>query len=137
MKAIFCLLVFMLSFQSYANSSYKKKWGYKSISCSLSHNAILDIEKKGRKIKASHKREKSKLNTVFTDLDTDKPRMIYPDNTELIKLKEEDGTYWLISGALFGITLFIVNTKNKWMVQQRANSILDKAYFYSWGGKCE
>ena len=131
------ILLIIFSLPAFADSSYKQKWGYKSLSCELSKLATISI--KGKKIKATHKKEKAKLKTVFTDLNTDKPKMIYPDQINLIKLKKAGNTYWLLSPqGSYATTLFIVNDKENWFIQQRSFALpTGGGHFYSWGGKCE
>ena len=78
------------------------------------------------------------MKTIFTDLNTAKPKMVYPDQVDLIRLNKMGSTYWLMgTPALMATTVFIVNTKEKWFVQQRASSFSDQGYFYTWAGRCE
>ena len=83
----------------------------------------LSINNQGKIIQTAHRKEKAKLKTIFTDLDTDKPKMIYPDNMELIKINKFGDTYWLLGPpGRYATALFIVNTKENWHVQQKAIS---------------
>ena len=93
MKTIIIALILLFSIGTYAVSDYKKEWGYKSVSCQLDSIAQISVEKQGKTIKTAHKKEKAKVKSIFTDLDTDTPKMIYPDNTNLIKLKKTGDTY--------------------------------------------
>lgn len=134
------ILILLFSFKSfsYSISEYKNQWGYDSISCDLSVMSRVTI-KNGR-IKSSSKKEKAKMKTIFAQLNTKEPKMVYPDQITLIKIKQEGNTYWLLNPlGTFANTVFILNTQDKWFVQQRSSAFPGTmgAMFYSWAGKCE
>lgn len=49
MKKITIAFFLLFSIKAYTDSSYKKKWGYKSISCQLSNMSQVIISNKGKK----------------------------------------------------------------------------------------
>ena len=64
--------------------------------------------------------------------------MLKPDKIDLIKIKEYNGIYWLLSAAGISATvLFIVDTKRNIMIQQRSADLFGVSlYGQSWMGKC-
>ncbi len=105
-----------------------------TITCQLEHIARVKYE--SGKINKVAYTEKAKFPSVFTDLNKKNPKMIQPDQIDLIKINESDGVYWLGSIGSMGMTLFIVDTNNKLLIQQRSMSLGETTYGQSWLGKC-
>ena len=109
-----------------------------TITCQLEYLARVSYE--NGKITKTAIKEKAKISSVFTDLKSKTPKMIKPDKTNLIKIKELNGVYWLLSnsGTSYATVLFIIDTKKKIMLQQRSANIDMLGVFYgqSWMGKC-
>ena len=106
-----------------------------TITCQLEHISIV-IYKDGKIVKKAYK-EKALSSSVFTGLQSDKPKAIKPDKIDLIKIKEFNGVYWLLSPkGTTATVLFIIDTKNKVMIQQRSASLGENFYGQSWLGRC-
>ena len=90
----------------------------------------------GKIINKAYK-ETARFSSIFTGLQSDNPKMIQPDKIDLVKIKEFNGVYWFASPTgIIGTVLFIIDTKNKVMIQQRSRSLGEKIYGQSWLGKC-
>lgn len=107
-----------------------------TITCQL--EVLARVEYESGKIKKTSHKEKAKTSSVFTNLKSNNPKMIKPDKIDLIKIKEHNGTYWLLSTeAVTAIVLFIIDTKRKVMIQQRSVAIGRVAFYgHSWMGRC-
>lgn len=106
-----------------------------SIACNLSYLAFAELDTK-EKLKVSIKKEEAKVLTIFDDLKTNHPKMITPAKTELIKVKEESGVYWLTSPFAFGITMYTIDMNKKILIMQKSVSFMG-LYGYSWIGRCK
>ena len=83
--------------------------------------------------------ERAKSTSVFTGLTTDKPKMLKPDKIDLIKVRQHNGIYWLVSPlGNTGLVTFTIDTNKKVMIQQRSADMLGRVFYgHSWIGKCE
>lgn len=137
------ILCFLFSFNVLSESTdqrdYRKLFPdmTDTITCRLSSIARVTYEK--GKIKKEAKSEAAKSTSVFTGLTTDKPKMLKPDKIDLIKIKEHNGIYWLISPlGTTGLVFFTIDTGRKIMIQQRSADMLGLVlYGHSWMGRCE
>ena len=143
MRIKFVLLILALGWTGHVSSQKKPtiKQLYPeaddTITCQLEYLARVSYE--NGKITKTAIKEKAKISSVFTDLKSKTPKMIKPDKADLIKIKELKGVYWLLSNdAVYATVLFIIDTKKKIMIQQRAANINMLGLFYgqSWMGKC-
>ena len=139
MNTVALILFSIISFISYSEDKNIKQLypqADDTITCQLEYLARVSYE--GGKLKKSAIKEKAKVSSVFTDLKSKKPKMLKPDKIDLIKIKEFDGVYWLLSlHGTMATVLFIIDTKNKVMIQQRSANLFGLSFYgQSWIGKC-
>ncbi len=115
--------------KSYPNTS-------NSITCNLTHITSSHYSPDNKKIKTSAKKEKSESPTIFTDLKSKTPKMISPDKIDLVKLNENNGTYWLLSKGTSATVVFLIDTKQKTFVQSRIMNLEGHTVATNWMGKC-
>ena len=105
------------------------------ITCRLKY--LTRVSYNGKKIEKEAIKEKAKSPSVFTGLKSNNPKMLKPDKMDLIKIKEFNGTYWLLSkSGLTATVLFIINTKRKMMIQHRSADFFGNFYGQNWMGPC-
>ncbi len=112
-----------------------------SITCNLTHITSSHYSPDNKKIKISAKKEKSKYPTIFTDLKSKTPKMLpennlLPNKIDLMKLNENNGTYWLLSGGTSATVVFLIDTKQKTFVQSRIMNLEGHTVATNWMGKC-
>ena len=138
----FMVLCFLFSFNAFSKKIDQKDYEKlfpdmaDTITCQLS--SIARVTYKNGQITKEVKNETAKSTSVFTGLTTDKPKMLRPDKIDLIKIKEHNGIYWLVSplGGT-GVVFFTIDTKRKIMIQQRSADMFGMViYGHSWMGRC-
>ena len=138
LAGLISMLKIALSFSQQEVSSVKQLYPQAddTITCQLEHLAVVSYE--DGKFKKSANKEKAKVSSVFTDLKSKNPKMLKPDKIDLIKIKEYNGIYWLLSNSGVSATvLFIVDTKRNIMIQQRSADLFGVSFYgQSWMGKC-
>ena len=128
MKYIIALGLMFVGGQAYSDSGI--------IKCQLKN--LASVTYSNGKIKQKSYKEKAKSLSVFTDLITDKPKMLQPDKIDLVKLKQDNGVYWLASPlGKSALVIFIIDTKRKVLIQQRSADFMGLAFYgQTWMGKC-
>ena len=93
-------------------------------------SSIARISLSRGKIKSEAHIERAKSTSVFTGLTTDKPKMLKPDKIDLIKVRQHNGIYWLVSplGNTGLVTFAIVQTR-KLLIQQRSADMLGRVSY--------
>ena len=107
-----------------------------TITCQLEY--LARVSYKDGKITRSTIKEKAKSPTVFSELKSKNPKMLQPDAMNLIKIKENNGIYWLLSpNGTSATVIFIVDINRKIVIQQRSADLPGLSlYSQSWMGKC-
>ena len=121
----FILLSILFSFQTFSLG----------VDCQLTD--IVRVAYSADQIKRDSYREMAKGKTIITGLNEKNPILASDNNAKLIKVKEHNGSYWLISRQGMGVVVsWMIDTNKKTVIQIRQTSNILGFYSQSWFGKC-